>query len=53
MGLPTSADTKLEHPDAKPISDLGGHVGAMSSSLRSFTLAYLAIYYIHGGEDGM
>lgn len=53
MGLPATPETKLAHPDAKPISDLGGHTGAMSSSIRSFTLAYLAIYYIHGGDDGL
>jgi len=52
MGLGEPTDTVLDPPPCVPISDLAGHLGAMSSAVRSFTLAYLSIYIIHGGEDG-
>lgn len=50
MGL-KPADTTLEVEPVLPFSDLKGHCGAMGNALRAFTLAYLAIYYVHGGDD--
>lgn len=35
-----------------PFSDFGGHIGGMTQSLRAFALAYISIYWIHGGDDG-
>jgi len=52
MGLGEPTDTVLEPQPCVPISELAGHLGAMSSAVRSFTLAYLSIYIIHGGADG-
>ena len=45
-------DTVLEPEPALPVSDFTGHVYACTAALRAFTLAYIAIYWVHGGEDG-
>jgi len=52
LGLPEPEDTVLKVEPCLPFSDLKAHLSTMSAALRAFTLAYIAIYYIHGGEDG-
>ena len=51
MGLPPE-DAELVPEPALPISDFKGHIGACSNAIRGFVLAYLAIYYLHGGLNG-
>jgi hypothetical protein len=40
------------YPTAVGSLDKDGHLSSFCGSLRSFAMAYLAIYVIHGGEDG-
>ena len=42
------AEDKPPKPSAGPYLDLTGNLTAMAAALRSWTLAYLAIYYLPG-----
>jgi len=52
----SKVDPKTEPKRAMPLAggylDLFGNMTSMCAALRSFGLAYLCVYYIHGGEDG-
>merc|ERR1712176_953106 len=52
MGPPEPGPSKLEVEPVKGFADFNAHLGGVWTSWRSFALAYLCIYYIHGGEDG-
>lgn len=34
------------------VADFAGHMGDVVSSIRGMCLAYICIYWVHGGEDG-
>ena len=53
MGLPTQHGAKVVAPDLKPYSNtFAEYSGAMTNSLRSFAVAYFAVFIVHGGDDG-
>jgi len=54
IGLPTQTGAKIvTPPDCIPFTNtISGHTGAMTTSLRSFAIAYFVVYIIHGGDDG-
>jgi len=52
MCLGKPQDTTLKCEPCVGFSDWKTHLALVQSSLRSFSLAYLSIYIIHGGEDG-
>merc|ERR1711971_312848 len=52
-GVPHLPDgTHFRPPPAKPFGEPLDHVRTCLGSIRSFLLAYLAVFYIHGGPDG-
>merc|ERR1712210_93792 len=44
--------TQFRPPPAKPFGGPLDHVRTCLGSIRSFLLAYLAVFYIHGGANG-
>merc|ERR1711936_855680 len=45
-------DTQFRPPPAKPFGGPLDHIRTCLGSIRSFLLAYLAVFYIHGGVNG-
>merc|ERR1712032_9685 len=52
-GVPHLPDgTQFRPPPAKPFGEPLDHARTCLGSIRSFLLAYLAVFYIHGGPNG-
>merc|ERR1719381_476090 len=52
-GVPHLPDgTQFRPPPAKPFGGPLDHIRTCLGSIRSFLLAYLAVFYVHGGVNG-